>query len=799
MTESERRRTIALKEELLSCKYELCVERIRYYTQVYKEHDKEPEVIKRALALAHTLKHMTIFIRDDELLVGNETSKNLGEKINLDLLRYQNNFNKKKTFKKFERRKLQPFYINEEDVEELLEIAPFWNGKALMADKINSRLLDEGFIASEDTIPSLAPNISIQIGTTEGHVCANYAKLLKLGYRGILKEAENYQLKLNKSHTDYKKKNEFYRAVKIYYQAAIDFSKRFALLTKAKSQTTVSESRKQELLHISKMMDNLCVSPPSSFYEAVQLIWFSQNIANIIYQRSVVALGRLDQILWSFYEKDLNSGKITRDFALDLIEELNLKLTWNVTLLPTDFTMVANAIGQNTQTITISGIDKDGNDATNDLSYLFLQAYKNIKVFTTDLSIRIHANTPNKFLLEAIKVFRSTSGIAFYNDEIIIPSLIKTGYSLEDARDYVLIGCVEPTGQGNNFAATGRMFMNLPGVLELVLNNGYCHLTKRIGGLQTGELKNFSTFETFYDAFYRQLQFNIKKVVEIAKIGDEEANKYFHHPFISAMITGCMENGKDHVCGGAKYNFSSITAYGFATLIDSLFNIKKLVYEQNLINLQDLEIILSNNFMDEEALRLKLINKFQKWGNDEKEIDEFAAKIWDLFTSEVSKYAPIRGGRYNAGAYSMGIHVMEGLFTQPTADGRKALEPISNSLSPVNNAVKNGITAILNSIAKLNYDKATNGVAVNVRIHPQNLNSEENLEKLCSLLKGYFKAGGMQLQPTVVSTETLRDAQIHPDNYKDLIVKVGGYNATFVDLGRLIQNDIIDRFEHSEI
>ncbi len=797
IVESKRRRTLALKEELLSCKYELCIERIRYYTQACKKHDKEPEVIKRALALAHTLRHMSIFIRNGELLVGNETSKNLGEKINLDLLRYQNNFNKKSTFKKFERRKLQPFYINEEEIEELLEIAPFWNGKALIADRINTRLVNEGLIASEGTISSLAPNISIHIGTTEGHVSAGYAKLLKLGYRGIVKEAEVYQSKLNKSHPDYKEKYEFYEAVKIYYQAAIAFSKRFALLAIEESKISVSESRKQELQHTSKMMDNLCDSPPRSFYEAIQLIWFSQNIANIIYQRSVLALGRLDQVLWSFYEKDLNSGIITRDFALDLIEELNLKLTWNVSLLPTDFTMVANAIGQNTQTITISGMDKNGMDITNDLSYLFLEAYKNIKVFTTDLSIRIHANTPNKFIMEAMKVFQSTSGIAFYNDEIIIPSLIKSGYSPEDASNYVLIGCVEPTGQGNNFAATGRVFMNLPGVLELVLNNGYCHLTKRIGGLQTGELENFSTFEDFYDAFYRQLQFNIKMLVKIAKIGDEEAMKYFHHPFISAIILGCMENGKDHICGGAKYNFSSITAYGFATLVDSLFNIKKLVYEQNLINLKDLANILSNNFKDEESLRLKLINKFQKWGNDENEIDEFAVKIWDLFSSEVSKYAPIRGGRYNAGAYSMGIHVMEGLFTQATADGRKALEPISNSLSPVNNAVKNGITAILNSIAKLNYDKATNGVAVNVRIHPQNLDSEENLEKLCSLLKGYFKAGGMQLQPNVVSSETLRDAQAHPENYKDLIVKVGGYNATFVDLGGLIQNDIIDRFEHS--
>lgn len=795
--ESERRRTLNLKDELLSSKYELCIERIRYYTQAYKKHEKESEVVKRAYALAHTLKQMSIYIKSNELLVGNETSKNLGEKINLDLLRYQNNFNKRSTFKKFEKRKLQPFYINEEEIEELLEIAPFWEGKALIADRINKRLVNEGYIDSIGTISSLAPNISIHIGTTEGHISAGYAKLLRLGYIGILKEAEDYQSKLDKNHAEYKEKYEFYKAVKIYYQAAIDFAKRFALFAKEKAKVTERESRKQELIRIAKIMNNLAVSPPNSFYEAVQLIWFSQNIANIIYQRSVVALGRLDQILWPFYEKDLNSGKITKDFALDLIEELNLKLTWNVTLLPTDFTMVANALGQNTQTITISGIDNKGNDTTNDLSYLFLEAYKNIKVFTTDLSIRIHNGTPEKFLMEAMKVFRSTSGIAFYNDDIIIPSLIKTGYSPEDASNYVIIGCVEPTGQGNSFAATGRAFMNLPGVLELVLNNGFCHLTKKIGGLQTGELKNFSKFEDFYEAFNDQLQFNIKKLVEISKIGDEEAIKYFHHPFISATIDGCMENGKDHVCGGAKYNFSSITAYGFATLVDSLFNIKKVVYEQKLMDLEDLAKILSNNFNGEETLCLKLINKYQKWGNDESEIDEFAGKLWNMFTSEVSKHIPIRGGHYNAGAYSMGIHVMEGLFTQATADGRKALEPISNSLSPVNRAVKNGITAILNSIAKLNYDKATNGVAINVRIHPQNLTSEKNVEKLCSLLKGYFKAGGMQLQPTVVSSETLRDAQAHPDNYKDLIVKVGGYNATFVDLGTFIQNDIIKRFEHS--
>jgi pyruvate formate-lyase/glycerol dehydratase family glycyl radical enzyme len=793
---SSSRRTVNLKNNLLSSKYELCIERMRYFTEIYKKFPNDPEIIKRAKAVAHTLENMTVFIRDDELLVGNETSKNLGEKINLDLLRYDNSLDKPSMYKKLARRKLQPFFIEDNERDELLDMIPFWKGKSLVADKINKRLLKEGLITGTGKIESLAPNIAIHQGATEGHICAGYEKLLKLGYKGIIVDAEFYQKKLNQKEDNFQDKYDFYEAVKIYYNAAIEFSRRYSNLALELAKNEKSQTRKYELENISRIMQKFTDKPPDTFYEAVQHIWFSQNIANIIYQRSVLALGRLDQILYPFYKKDIYSKSLTKQAALELIEELNLKLTWNLTLLPTDFTMVANALGQNTQTITISGMDINGKDATNEVSYLFLKAYENLKVFTTDLSIRIHKNTPKEFLKEAIRVLRTTSGIAFYNDEVHIPALVKAGYSLEDARNYVIIGCVEPTGQGNSFSATGRMFMNLPGILELVLNNGFSYLSKKVDGLQTGDPSTFTTFDKLLNAFKRQLQFNIEKSVEIAKIGDEEAMKYMQHPFVSASLEGCMENGMDYVCGGTKYNFSSITAYGFATLVDSLYNIKKVVYEEKLLALPELISILNSNFDDQEPFRQKLINKYEKWGNDKEEIDSFARKIWDLFGKEVTKYSPIRGGRYSAGAYSMGIHVMEGFFTQPTANGRKAMEPISNSLSPVNNVEKEGLTSILNSVAKLNYNYATNGIALNVRIHPQNLTNEENVDKLYSLLKGYFKKGGMQVQPTAVSTETLRDAQKHPENFPDLIVKVGGYNATFIDLGTPIQNDIIDRLEH---
>ena len=789
-------RTSKLKANLLTSPYELCIERAKFYTEIYQECKDEPEILIRAKALAHTLKNKTIFIRDEELLVGNETSKNLGDKIVLDLYSYRD-FTKKRELRTLRTRKVQPFQISDEDVEELDKLIPFWKRKALYDNIIFQRMVDENVIKRPIRQDAYTPNIAIMTGTNEGHLCYGYEKLLKLGYKGIIQEAESFQKRLNRSDPAYQEKHDFYESIKIYYKGAIDFALRYATLAHKMALVEDNETRKKELDEISGTLKKISETPPSTFFEAIQCIWFTQNIANIIYYRSVLALGRLDQILWPFYEKDLKAHKITREKALELIEELNLKLTWNCRLVQTEYTMATNALGLNTQTITIGGTDKNGSDVTNDLSYLFLEAYKNLKAFTTDLSVRIHKNTPKALFLEALKVLQVTSGIAFYNDEVIVPSMVKAGYSLEDARNYVIIGCVEPTSQGNTFAATGQMFMNLPGILELTLNKGYSNFSKQIDGLETGEPSTFTEFDKLFEAFTRQLQYNIAQAVKIAAIWDEEAMKRCQQPFVSATLNDCMKTGKDYTQGGAKYNFSSITAYGFATLVDSLYNIKKVVYDEKLVALPDFIQILNSNFEGKEELRQKLMNRYAKWGNDKEEIDAFANSLWDLYCKEVVKHKTIRGGRFNPGAYSMGIHVLEGFLTRPTADGRKALEPISNSLSPVNKVEKNGITATLNSIAKLNYDLATNGVAVNVRFHSQNIQKEENLEKYYLLFKTYFDLGGMQLQPNVVSTETLKDAQKHPENYPDLVVKVGGYNAVFIDLGTPIQNDIINRLENT--
>jgi len=790
------KRTLRLKQKLLSSPYEFCIERIKYLTEIFKKYPNDAIILKRAKGIANVLKNMTIFIREDELLVSNETSKNLGEKINLDLYSSRD-YRDRKFFLKAEKRRKQPFKIKDHEFNELLEILPFWINKTLYTNLINKSLHEKNLIEGSGKYSTLSPNIAIQTGTNEGHICAGYENLLRLGFKGIIQKAESCQKSLEKNDLEYNLKFNFYEAVKINYKATIDFLGRYSELAYKMANEEIDNTRKEELRTIAEILNNLSEKPPTSFYEAIQCIWFFQNIANITYFRSVLALGRLDQLLWPFYENDLKNGRITSEFALELIEELNLKLTWNVTFHPEDISMIANALGANTQTITISGLDQDGNDATNELSFLFLEAYKNIKSLTSDLSVRIHKETPKDFFLETIKVFKATTGIAFYNDDEIIPNMVNAGYSLEDARNYVIVGCVEPTSQGNTFGATAQMFINLPGVLELVLNNGYSNFSKKIDGLKTGDLDKFSTYEEFYNAYIKQLRYNIEKSVKIATAWDEVVMENFEHPFVSATLDNCLEKGKDYMRGGTKYNFSSITAYGFATLIDSFYIIKKFVYEENLMSLSEFIEIINSNFRGQESFRQKLINKYEKWGNDQEEIDALANELWDLYCSEVIKFKSIRGDRFNPGAYSMGVHVIEGLFTRPTPDGRKAAKPISNSLSPVNNREKSGMTAILNSVAKLNYSQATNGVAVNIRIHPQNLENTENLEKFYYLLKGYFDSGGMQLQPTVVSTEVLKEAQKHPEQFLDLIVKVGGYNATFVDLGKPIQNDIIDRYENN--
>jgi formate C-acetyltransferase len=455
---------------------------------------------------------------------------------------------------------------------------------------------------------------------------------------------------------------------------------------------------------------------------------------------------------------------------------------------------VSSTLGTSPQPITIGGLTKDGKDATNELSWMILESSEKLKAVINNLAIRIHSKTAEDFLLRACRVYRSTSGQAFYNDEAIIPALLSDGYSLEDARDYAIVGCVEPTGSGDTFACTGGNDLKLAGVLEMVLTNGGYRLMGG-QGLPTGDPTRFETFDEVMDAFRRQLEHNVKMAVDAVNIKDAIYQAEFPAPFVSATLTGCVESGRDATDGGARYNFGSITARGLGTTTDSLAAIKKLVFDDEVLTMSELVELLETNFEGKDELRHLLINRAPKYGNDDDYVDLIAKEIAELFCREVTEHQSIRGGHFRPSFYSYGTHVLDGQFLGATPDGRMAGEAISNGISPANAREKKGPTAVLNSAAKLEHTLISNGNSLNLRLLPSLVQDEAALGMVASLVKTYFHSGGMHLQFNVVSRETLVDAQKNPQDHTDLVVRVSGYSAFFTDLGKLIQDDIIARTE----
>jgi len=818
-----------MKEKLLSSPYEVCIERARFYTESYKETDGEPPAIRAAKALLKTLSEMIIYIDEDELIVGNRTSKRLAGVIPVE--RGDINVVLKMEMDHLGKRK-RPFLLSKEDKKILKEeILPYWEGKTIRDRKAflwaekglmklklnalsmlkiarrfgisNSRKMIRGlggpsFSAQMlDEVGKLSPNLAIDVFDVQGHLVLGHENVIKEGFNGVKKRAKKHLKKLSVTSpsSDEQKKISFLEAVIICCDAAIGFAKRFTEEATKLAKKETNAKRKAELLEIAENCRWVPANPPRTFYEAMQCLWFTQVIAQISYgMAGTLALGRVDQYLYPLYKKDIEDGRITRERVQELIEELDLKLTSEILLLPRAGIETASTLGTSPQPITIGGQTKDGEDATNELSYIILEASERLKAVVNNLAIRIHSKTPKDFLLKACEVYRATSGQAFYNDEVIIPALVSDGYSLEDARNYAIIGCVEPTGSGDTFACTGGNDLKLGQVLEMILNNGDNSFVDG-QGLPTGYPTKFTSFNEVMDAFRRQLEHNVKMVADATNLKDLIYKEGFPAPLVSSTLKGCIENGRDVTEGGAKYNFASITARGLGTTADSLATIKKLVFEDRVLTMPELTKLLETNFRGKENIRQMIINRAPKYGNDEDHVDLITKEIVEAFCSEVAKHSSIRGGHFRPSFYSYGTHVLDGLLLGATPDGRKACEAISNGISPTNRREGMGPTAVLKSAAKLNHKLVTNGDALNLRLSPSMVQNEEGLRKVASLIRTYFDLGGMHVQFNVVSSEMLRDAQLHPENYKDLVVRVSGYSAFFIDLGKSVQDDILARTE----
>lgn len=818
-------RTQRLRRAILDAPYEICIERARYYTRSYRETEGLHPALRAAKAFAHTLKNMTVYILDDEAVVGNRSGKLVASVIPVE--RGEINLVMELEIDRVLTRADRPFHLTAEEKKELIEdILPYWEKKTvrerkkqLMKErrlffpvKVDARsAIDRvrGFgikamykqMASSggnrklmaragDEIPANNPGLCMNVFDVQGHLVIGHNNVLPEGFEGLKKKAEKRLEEVG----DDKDKRAFLESFIICCDAARDFAGRFADLAQEKAGRENDPARKKELSDIAERCRRVPWQAPRDFREAVQCMWFTQAMSVISYgMPGVLAVGRLDQLLWPYLKADLEAGRISEDEVIPLLEELMIKTSYNLLVLPPYGKATGSELGADNMAVTIGGVGRDGEDATNALTYLFIRSFESVRNMVNSISFRVSEKSPAEYVEKIVAVHRRNNGPSIFNDDIIIPSLVQSGYTLEDARDYAIIGCVEPTSVGNTFGATSGNDVSLVGALEMALNDGKLKMLGRRMGARTGDPRKFKTFDQFFDAYKEQIRACVDIIHQVTEIKDQAHIELSPCPYISTILKGCIENATDATSGGAQYNFNSISGRGLATAVDSLLAVRQFVYEDKSVSWNELLKAMAVNFKGKEKLRQKLQTRGLRFGADDDRADRMAREVAEFFCRTVMEKKPARGGIYRPSFFSYGMHVFEGTVLGATPNGRRSGEALSNSLSPCNGSERKGPVAALQSLAKINHLLIPNGSSVNIKFTPGAIASDAGMKKVAAMVRAYFKQGGMQVQFNVVDNEVLKKAQENPDEYKDLVVRVSGYSAYFVDLGRPVQDDIIAR------
>ena len=801
-------------------------------TESYRQTENEPMVIRRAKAFAHILENIPIVIRDLELIVGSTTIAPRGcqtyPEFSYEWLEAE--------FDTVETRSADPFYISEKTKQELKEANAYWKGKTT-SELATSYMEPETLLAMEHNI--FTPGNYFYNGV--GHVTVKYGEVLAIGFSGIKAKAQAELDKLCLADGDYQKKSRFLEAVMISCDAAIEYARRYARLALKEAEECTDPVRKRELLQIAQNCANVPEKGATGFYEACQSFWFVQQLPQIESSGHSISPGRFDQYMYPYYQKDMESGKITREFAQELMDCIWVKL--NDLNKCRDAASAEGFAGYSLfQNLIAGGQNEEGIDVTNDLSFMSIQASMHVFLPQPSLSVRVWNGTPHEFLIRAAELTRTGIGLpAYYNDEVIIPSLMSRGLTLQDARDYNIIGCVEPQKSGKTEGWHDAAFFNMCRPLELVFSNG---MDKGVRiGPATGNVEDMTTFEQFYDAYKKQMDYAIQLLVNADNAIDMAHAERCPLPFLSSMVDDCMKVGKTVQEGGAVYNFTGPQGFGVANMADSLYSVKTLVYDEKKITMGELKEALATNYgkglgaEDVAAMTakianelkeagktigekevaailntvvaaseapevkangeriLKLIEEVPKFGNDIPEVDAFARDVAYTYTEPLQNYKNPRGGSFQAGLYPVSANVPLGAQTGATPDGRLAYQPVADGVSPSAGKDVNGPTAAANSVSRLDHYIASNGTLFNQKFHPSALSGRNGLENFVGLIRSYFDQKGSHMQFNVVSRETLLDAQKHPEQYKHLVVRVAGYSALFTTLSKSLQDDIIRRTE----
>lgn len=770
-----------LKHAVQSATPGICIERPVIWTQYFKnsKNRKKSPHIQIAEALREVLLKKSIRIYSDELIVGNFYSKRVGGSLPPEL----HGTAMMEDIFRFPKRDTNPLQISRYETRQLLKIVPFWLFRFLGMRVYRSPIKKINLIINQLRHTFYVMN---ELGGIS-HIAPDYEKLIKVGTDGIIEEAADHQRSVSVDSDNW----YFFEAVKVIAEGLAQFGERYAALALRMSEEEGDTVRKGELRAIAKVCQRVPRNGATSFHEAVQSTFFAQIAVNLEGLDNSVCPGRMDQYLFPYYERDIGDGTLTRERAKELLSAFSIKMSEIIPVFSKRATKLHGGMF-NGQVVTVGGTDSEGRDSTNELSLIFLEVMDRLRMRQPNFHARIHARSPEKYLHNINKILAAGSNSpALYNDDVIVETLCKHGYAVEDARNYTGIGCVEPVCQGKSFSSTDAAICNVPIMLELALNRGRRFGSCIRSGIKTMPVQNMKSMDDVTEAFEAQLGYQIGKLIKNLRAVEIANRRYHPTPLTSMLLDGCLESGVCSTAGGARYNFSGIQCVGPADTGDALFAIEKAVFVEGKLTLKELVRLLKKNLNDPHILTY--LRRLDKFGNDVEEADRWTNYVARQFDKTLQQYKNTRRGRYVTGLYSVTSHQYYGQITGAMPYGRKRGESFSSGISPVNGMDRSGPTALVNSLNRIDFTQFANGISFNIKFDRHCLRGETGLNALNSILRTYFSRGGMQIQVNVFDPEVLLEARHNPDLYPNLLVRVSGYSAYFNDLSPEMKDEIIQR------
>lgn len=780
-------RTQRLRSHYLTVRPSVSIYRALAFTEVVKANPGMPTILLRAKAFRHACETAPILIQDDELIVGHPCGKPRAGAFSPDIAwRWVRD-----ELDTMSTRPQDPFEISEEDKKIIREeIVPFWEGRSL--DEIcEAQYREAGIWAfSGETFVSDLSYHQINGG---GDTCPGYDVLLfTKGMSGIKADAEAHLAQLSMENPDDIDRIYYYKAAIETCEGVVNYAHRIAAHARDLAAKEQNPQRRMELLLIAEVNQNVPANPPKTFQEALQSIWTVESLFEIEENQTGLSLGRVDQYCYPMFASDIREGRLTHDSALEMMQAFIIKcaeLMWMSSELGAKYF----AGYQPFINLTVGGKKRSGGDACNDLTWIIMDAVRFVKVYQPSLACRIHNQSPHKYMEKIVDVVKAGMGFpACHFDDSHIRMMLRKGFDFEDARDYCLMGCVEPQKSGRIYQWTSTGYTQWPIAIEFVLNRGRMVLFDSYQGLDTGDLNDLCTFEQFDAAVKKQ----IAHIVRLSAIGTVISQRVHRDvapkPLMSLLVEGCMEQGKDVAAGGAMINHGpGLIFSGLATYVDSLAAIRKLVYEDKKYSLEQIRDAMLANFEGHEALRRDCLNA-PKYGNDDNSVDQYALDITEWTERECRKYKMLYS-TLSHGTLSISNNTPIGELTNATPNGRLAWMPLSDGISPTQGADKQGPTAIIKSVSKMNVETMNIGMVHNFKFLKGLLDTPEGRNGLITLLRTASILGNGQMQFSYVDNDVLKKAQQEPEKYRDLIVRVAGYSAYFVELCKEVQDEIISR------